>query len=217
MFAIYEENRDKIRMTMREGNWKESIELCTNYKKQLDSCGYLMIGDALEEYWFVIYNKGLSCKKDGNLADAYKLAKESIKYTQCDIFDYKFTQACWLIGESAFELGYSNESKESFKICCKAYRLKKDSKYRLISLFNLAKAKKDTRSMLRIIRIYEKNNPKQSAPNYGDMQKDDILFEMCTNLFNLYASTGDNFNMFKTLKVIRDKEIKEELKRYLVA
>jgi tetratricopeptide (TPR) repeat protein len=215
MLNEFEELRNEIRHArIVEKNYCGCIRNCNNYLKTLIKINMNCDGDKR----FIFHNLALNNMKLGNINEAMKQELISINYidqNKCD-YDYRYGSSIWLIAECYYLLGNNKEALNLYSQCSKVYKNIGDGQLRNSIIFNKAKIYKNKKAMLQLIKIYEKKNLNSIVTTYGDMEYDDILREMYTDLMTLFV-VSNRKDAFKLLNNVKDKNLKRELSIKLVA
>ena len=184
MFKVYEEKRNEVRLCKCKKDYKQMEKLCQEYLDNLYSMNYVMYGkDVYSEFEWSLYNLALATKLNGNVEKAYGLAKQALNFTNGDKDNY-YAYSCWLVGSCCMEMSddYKDEGINMFDECIIFYQKIKYVKYEILSIFNKSKLKFDVSSMKECIVRYEKENIKNILFSIGDMQDDEVLMELKSEL-----------------------------------
>lgn len=215
MLSEFETLRNDIRHTrISEKNYCECIKICNNYLKDLNKINT----NCDEDKRFIFHNLALNNMKLGNINEAIKQELISINYidhNKCD-YDYRYGSSIWLIAECNHLIGNNNEALRLYSQCSKVYKNIGENQLRSSIIFNKAKINKNKKAMQQLIKIYEKKNLSSVVTTYGDMEYDDVLREMYNDLMDLFINS-DKQEAFRLLSDIKDKNLKRELSRKLVA
>lgn len=213
MLGEYEELRNEIRhLRIINKNYLGAISKCNDYLKILNDEKNKNVNN---EKWFCYHNMALSNKKTGNFQVAIKNELLAINNTKGN-YDSKYYSSIWLIAECHICLGNVKEALDLYKECSIFYKSIEEENLRICITWNKAKIFRSIKAMLKIIKIYEKDNLNSIVKTYGDMEYDDILTEMYTDLFNLYFET-DKQRAFNLLYILKDKSLRRELSKQLKA
>jgi mRNA interferase MazF len=184
MFKVYEEKRNEARLAKCQNNYKLMAQLCKEYLENLYEMDYTLYGkDIYSEFEWSYYNLALATKKLGNIKEAYDLAKQALNFTNGDKDNY-YAYSCWLVGSCCMELSddFKAEGIKMFEECISFYKKIKYVKYEILSIFNCSKIKSDISSMKECIVRYEKENLKNILFSIGDMQDDEVLMQLKSEL-----------------------------------
>lgn len=211
MLCEYEELRSEIRNTrINEKDYTKSIQICNGYLKLLSNVKNKNIKT---DKWFAHHDIALNNKKLGNVEVAMKNAILAINNTTGDC-DYRYFSSLWLMAECNSLIGNKEEAFRMYGECSRFYKYINDQNLRACVIWNKSKILNNTKIMLKIINIYEKQNLNSNVKTYGDMEYDSVLTEMYTDLFNIYAKTNIQA-AFLLLYILRDKSLRKELGKQL--
>lgn len=215
MLKEFENIRNDIRHTrITEKKYTEAISKCFNY---IDILNKLPCSLTSDDMWFVHHDLGISNKKLGNFNAAIKHELIAINYTNHALndCDYRYLYSIWLIATCYEELGNIKEAIKLYGECSRAYRLLHDEQQRICCVWNKAKLYRNEKCMLKLIKIYENKSLNISIKTYGDLEYDDVLKEMYSDLFKLYI-VEDKAKAFNLLLYnVKNKDLKMNLGKLL--
>ena len=215
MLREFEGLRNDIRYTrIEDKNYSECVKICNRYIQSLKKLSI----NCNEDNRFAYHNLALNNMKLGNIDIAIKqelIAINYIDHNKCD-YDYRYGSSIWLIAECNYLSGNNKEALTIYTRCSKIYKNIGDDQLRSCVIFNKAKIYKNKKAMKQLIKIYKEKNLNSVVTTYGDMEYDDILREMYTDLMNLIISS-DRKEAFNLLVTVKDKKFKKELSKKLVA
>jgi hypothetical protein len=218
--------REKIAF---QNKYEEALEDLKNYEKVAEN-------EKIEK-WFVMYNSSLANLKLNNSKQAIRLAKKSVKYSS-NKEDY--VKNLWLL-DSCLNIiylkmnsGYSKEIMLNKRVniqqrCADGYReLMDDSttapsnkvKYRILQLtvmFNIAKLHNNLNDMLNVVQDINDLDDTilHNNLNKKDEKKSYLLFNTAKEIIDIYLENNDTFSCYKLINLIKDTQIKNNLKNIL--
>ena len=90
-----------------------------------------------------------------------------------------------------------------------------EEKQRICTIWNKAKLYKNTKTMSKLLKVYESKDLKGIIITYGDLEYSDILREMYIDLFEIYK-VQDVQKAYQLLYKVKDKKLKKGLIAKLV-
>jgi tetratricopeptide (TPR) repeat protein len=216
----YEELRKSVNIEIDVNkNYGKAIKILMNYLKIIKKYEKQFVKD---DIWFVYYNIGLINKKNNNTKEALKYAKLSIKfYTE----DNQYIKSIWLLA-TCYELTINNNHIDKDKIkkinriygrCSTFYRMSDIKDRRIIIMFNMAKLKKSTKHMLKLVTILLDELDMEETPiTYNQsLISVKLLESTCIELIDMCIELNEIEMIFKTVSLIKIKTVKETILGHL--
>lgn len=216
MILQFEPLRQEIRDTaIIKKDYKRAIEKCYEYLYLVETLDSTIYKD--EDLRFIYYEIALDNKKIGNYEVAIEHNKIALSYIEKDEMkvDYRYINSVWLMAECYNILGNMKEAIKNYDLCSKLYRTVEEKNLRICTLWNKAKITRNSRVMLRLIKIYETRNFQTVVTTYGDMEYDSILSQMYRDLFQLYSTKFDIKSAIKLFLMCRSKTLRNEFSEIL--
>jgi hypothetical protein len=216
----YEEFRKEITRTIDvEKNHDKAKELCLQYLDIIKSYDKQFVKD---DFWFSYYILGLINKKNNNIKEAFKNAKLSIKFFTENT---QYIKSIWLLA-TCYELTLNNNHIDKDKIkkinriygrCSTFYRMSDVKDRRIIIMFNMAKLKKSTKHMLKLVTILLDELDMEETPiTYNQsLISVKLLESTCIELIDMCIELNEIEMIFKTVSLIKIKTVKETILGHL--
>lgn len=203
----FQNKLDSIRDAMKkECNYLKAINLCKNNLKIVDK-------NLIEELCILNHNLALCYKKIGKIDDAIKYAIISLNYSEKYI--HRKTTNLWLLA-TLYEIDNNNKkAREMYLRCAIEYRQLKDNVYKSCMLFNVAKLKNNIGNMIRIAHNFEKINDYDNITTYDEIDKNNFIIEMYTNIIDYYINYNENEKNIKIINDIQNINLKNTMLKNL--
>jgi hypothetical protein len=222
MLEQYEEIRNDIRKCIADKKFYNHQEAINGLFEYLDLIQIYDEKFIQDDYWFVYYNLGLVYKKNNDLDNSLKYIKLSITHWSDN---YSFVKSEWLLAR-VYENILKDEDDELlneiisiYKRCSDYFKKINDFGQRISIIFNVAKIKKDKKNMLLMIKVFDNKICNDIKNDYFNSEYgiNYILFrDMCQELIDMYLEYDDIFQANKVVNTIKHKEVKSELKNYII-
>lgn len=215
MLKQFEDLRNEIRhYAAIENDYKKTVELCFEYLSEINKIKDV---DVLADKTFIYYEIALNSKKLGDFSTAVKYGLITLNLLKTSDFgSKKYINRMWLIGVCYENLGNISEAKRLYYECSRLLKRINEDNQRAMIIFNNAKLMKNFKTMRNVIKIYETRTLKSTTLTHGDMEYDDVLKEMYSDLYNLYI-VENRQEAFSLLYMIKNKKFRKELSAKLVA
>jgi tetratricopeptide (TPR) repeat protein len=202
--------RNEIRdARIKEEDFAKAIKKCFEFLKVINS---LKETNTTNDKWFIHHNIALNSKKLNNFKTAIKHEFIALDYADSSTkdVDYKFIYSTWLLGLCFKENGDFKKAIRLFDECSKRYKKIKDEQQRICTLHEKAKLYKDTKAMEKFIKFYESKTLNITIQTHGDLEYDEVLTEMYTDLFELYR-VQDVQKAYQLLYKVKDENLRKGL------
>ncbi|MBZ9622891.1 type II toxin-antitoxin system PemK/MazF family toxin [Clostridium sp. FP2] len=179
LYQIYEKNRMEIRMAKCQEDYELLRQLSEKYLKNLYEMGRVIQGTEIHaELEWANFHLALALKKNGQIYEAYDVAKKSLTFSTTINSEYIYT--CWMVGSLCIELGddFVLEGCEMFEKCITFYDQIKEERYKILSQFNKAKILKRVPEMQACIKSYKDTRFKPMLCSFSDMEKSEVILEL---------------------------------------
>jgi tetratricopeptide (TPR) repeat protein len=216
MLEQYETLRNDIRhYAIKTKDYAKTVRLCLEYLNKLNM---LSIDEEFkkDDKNFIYYEIALNSKKNGDFQTAIKYTLISLNYIRGDI-GVRYINRLWMIAVCYTNIGHIKEAKRIYYKCSKLFKQINEQKQRALIIFNNAKLMKNFKAMKQIIKIYESNMLNESVQTYGDMEYDDVLKSLYTELVELYIVENRRQDAFNIIYAIGNRKVRKELSLKLVS
>ena len=186
MCQIYEQQRNQIKLAKCQMDFNKMQQLAQEYMKNLYKIGCVIEGEDINsELMWTNYYLALAKKNHGEIASALDTVKIALTYSSEKNSEYYYN--IWLLGSICMELGddYIQEGVKAFDECIEFYDRIGEKKYKTLSIFNKARILKDISGMEECIKTYRNTKFIPMLYSIGDMDKDNVLSSMESELANI--------------------------------